>query len=85
MVNHLNARSALAVFAHADDETLVAGTLADAASQKDTTVQTVTLTKGKKGYSKSPVCRADDLRVVREAEHRKYGFFVGIDDPKRVD
>src|SRR5689334_18918627 len=50
LVEHLGARSVLAVFAHPDDETLAAGALADAGRREGVVVRTVTLTRGENGH-----------------------------------
>lgn len=73
----LRARQILAVFAHPDDEIIAAGFLADAARQ-GIIVRTITATKGEAGKMDPPICRPGDLGVIREAELRKFGFFLGI-------
>ena len=79
------AQCVLAVLAHPDDETLVAGALAEAASRDGVRVRTITLSKGEKGYAHPPISREADLGVVRESELRRYGFLLGIDHQELWD
>jgi LmbE family N-acetylglucosaminyl deacetylase len=79
LVQHCGSRSVLAVFAHPDDETLVAGALADAASRDGITVRTITLTMGEAGVAEPKLSRTEDIRLIRESELRRYGFALGID------
>lgn len=79
LASHADARSVLAVFAHPDDETLVSGALAEAASRDGVYVRSVTLSRGEKGYAHPPISREADLGVVRESELRRFGYFLGID------
>ncbi|WP_166831883.1 PIG-L deacetylase family protein [Thalassoroseus pseudoceratinae] len=79
LVAYFKAQSVLGIFAHADDETLAAGFLADAGQRNSVFVHTITLTRGEAGYPDPPICRKEDLKLVREAELRCYGFFLGID------
>ena len=79
LVQHLGSRSVLAVLAHPDDETLMAGVLADAASREGIDVRTITLTRGENGHPEPRLSRVEDLPLVRESELRRYGFALGID------
>lgn len=85
LAEHLGAKSILAVFAHPDDEILAAGALADAGARSDVIVRTITLTRGEAGFSEPRVARTADLAVVREAELRRYGFALGIDEQEIWD
>lgn len=85
LVKYFEAQSILAIFAHADDETLAAGFLADAGKQDHVFVHSITLTKGEAGYSEPPICRKKDLVLVRESELRRYGFVLGIDQQEVWD
>lgn len=74
----LNPKSVLAVFAHPDDEISVAGFLAEAAHREGMIVRIVTATKGESGHPQPPICRAEDLGKIREAETLKDGFALGV-------
>ena len=85
IVAALGARSVLAVFAHPDDEVLVAALLADAARREGVTVRLVTATRGEIGYFDPPVSRREDLGLVRTAEVLKHGFALGLDEQEVWD
>ncbi len=77
LVETLGAKSVLLVVAHPDDETLVAGFLADAV-KRGAVVNTITATRGEAGVVDPPICRQEDLGIIREAELRKYGYILGL-------
>lgn len=79
LIEHCESGSALAVFAHPDDETFAASALADAANRDGVWVRTITLTRGENGYPEPHTCRQADLPLVRESELRRFGFVLGID------
>jgi len=80
LAKHLSAQSILGVFAHPDDEIHAAGTLAEASSRDGVTVWTITATRGEaKCDIPKPVCRPEDLPLIRHAELLKHGFVLGID------
>jgi LmbE family N-acetylglucosaminyl deacetylase len=79
LAGHLGAKTILAVFAHPDDETLVSGTLSEAASRDSTRVIMITATKGEAGQADEGFCRQEDLGIIRHGELLKHGYALGID------
>jgi LmbE family N-acetylglucosaminyl deacetylase len=77
LVGDTGCRSVLAVFAHPDDEILVAATLADAA-QRGCGVHTVTATRGEQGVPKSFDGDRAGLARLRERELRQCGAAIGV-------
>ncbi len=75
----LGAKRVLGVFAHPDDEQLVAGLLVRAKRDGAFTAL-VTATRGEAGEQAPPVARQRDLGAVRAAELLKNGFALGIDE-----
>jgi LmbE family N-acetylglucosaminyl deacetylase len=85
IVAQLGTRSVLAVFAHPDDEVIVAGLLDDAASRPGVEVRLITVTRGGGGYFDPPVSRREDLAAIRTAEVLKHGFALGLDEQEVWD
>jgi len=79
LVADLGCRSVLAVFAHPDDEILVASTLADAV-KRGCEVRTVTATRGEKGVPKGFSGDSAELVFARESELRRFGAALGIQE-----
>jgi LmbE family N-acetylglucosaminyl deacetylase len=77
----LSRRSILAIFAHPDDETLCAGTLARYAAE-GASVGLVCATRGEVGEISDPsLATPETLPQVREGELRCATRAIGIDDP----
>jgi LmbE family N-acetylglucosaminyl deacetylase len=77
LVADTGCRSVLAIFAHPDDEILVAATLADAA-RRGCIVRTVTATRGEQGIPHDFPGDGADLGRLRERELRQSGTAIGI-------
>jgi LmbE family N-acetylglucosaminyl deacetylase len=75
----LGAKRILGVFAHPDDEQLVAGLLVRAKRDGAFTAL-VTATHGEAGEQAPAVARQRDLGAVRAAELLKNGFALGVDE-----
>ena len=75
----LAAKRVLGVFAHPDDEQLVAG-LFLRAKQGGSFTALVTATRGEAGEQSPVVARQGDLGAVRSADLLKNGFALGIDE-----
>jgi len=75
----LGAKRILGVFAHPDDEQLVAGLLVRAKRDGAFTAL-VTATRGEAGEQAPAVARQRDLGAVRAAELLKNGFALGVDE-----
>ncbi|MDP3739764.1 MAG: PIG-L family deacetylase [Hyphomonadaceae bacterium] len=84
VVGVVDAKRALGVFAHPDDEQLVTGFFS-AAKDDGAFTALVTGTKGEAGHQVPVVARQVDLGVVRKAEALKNGFALGIDDQEVWD
>jgi N-acetylglucosamine malate deacetylase 2 len=84
VVGAVDAKRALGVFAHPDDEQLVTGFFA-AAKDDGAFTALVTGTKGEAGHQVPVVARQVDLGAVRKAEALKNGFALGIDDQEVWD
>jgi LmbE family N-acetylglucosaminyl deacetylase len=80
----LGAKRVLGVFAHPDDEQLVAG-LFVRAKREDAFTALVTATRGDAGEQSPVVARQRDLGAVRMAELLKNGFALGIDEQEVWD
>jgi LmbE family N-acetylglucosaminyl deacetylase len=80
----LGAKRVLGVFAHPDDEQLVAG-LFVRAKRDGAFTALVTATRGDAGEQSPVVARQRDLGAVREAELLKNGFALGIDEQEVWD
>lgn len=77
MCNLLN-QSVLAIFAHPDDESLVAGGTIKACSEKGLDIVIISLTRGEQGSIASPdLATRETLGVMREAELRAAGNKLG--------
>ena len=74
----------LGVFAHPDDEILVAASLADAA-QRGCRVITVTATRGLRGVPDGFAGDTSSLARMRESELRRFGHEIGIRDQEVWD
>lgn len=79
LVDELQARSIVAVFAHPDDEIKVCGFLADAGARPNVTARLISAAMGDGGIVSREVPRAD-LPRVREAELRRHGQLLGVRD-----
>jgi LmbE family N-acetylglucosaminyl deacetylase len=79
LATELGMRTLLCVFAHPDDEIMVAGALEDA-TRRGVRVHVITATRGEKGTPDVPVSGPDELARVREAELREHGHVLGIAD-----
>ena len=79
LVADLECRSILAIFAHPDDELLVAGTLADA-TKRGVVVRTISATRGEAGLPGGFRGSRSDLVRLREAELRSFGHALGVQD-----
>lgn len=77
LVEELESRSVLGIFAHPDDEILVCGTLADAA-RRGCDVRTVTATRGERGVPRGFTGTKADLLRLREQELRGLGTRLGF-------
>jgi LmbE family N-acetylglucosaminyl deacetylase len=77
LVSDTGCRSVLAIFAHPDDEILVAATLADAA-KRGCSVHTVTATRGEQGVPHNFVGDRAKLARLREGELRQCGAAIGV-------
>ncbi len=78
LVRFLTAKSILGVFAHPDDEILVAGLLSDGASTEGTRVKTITFTQGEAGGGDQPISKSEHLGIVRVAELYKFGAMLSF-------
>ena len=74
----LGAKSVLAVFAHPDDEQLIAGLLIRAVQQDGATTRMITATKGEAGTPLPQISRLEELGTIRHAEVLKNGYALGI-------
>ncbi len=81
LVAALGCRSVLAVFAHPDDEILVAATLADAVKH-GCDVRTVTATRGEQGVPMGFSGGRGELIVLRESELRRFGSALGLKEQR---
>lgn len=79
LVADLGCRSILAIFAHPDDELLVAATLADA-TKRGAVVRTISATRGEAGIPGGFSGSRSDLARLREAELRRFGHVLGVQD-----
>ena len=75
----LGAKRILGVFAHPDDEQLVAGLLVRA-KRGGAHLALVTATCGEAGEQSPVVARQSDLGAIRKAELLKNGFALGVDE-----
>jgi LmbE family N-acetylglucosaminyl deacetylase len=76
----------LAVFAHPDDETYRPGGTLALLAQQGVRVQVLTATRGEAGScGDPPLCRADELAVVRERELCCACAALGIEPPRLLD
>lgn len=85
VVGEVQAKRALGVFAHPDDEQLVTGFFSAAKEKDGAFTSLVTATKGEAGHQVPVVARQSDLGIVRKAEALKNGFALGIDDQEVWD
>lgn len=71
----------LGVFAHPDDETFGCGGTLAQLSKKGATVKIITATKGEEGsVGKPPLCKKEELGMVREQELLRAAKTLGIKD-----
>jgi len=77
LVEETQSRSVLGVFAHPDDEILVAAVLTDAVN-RGCAVHTVTATKGTRGVPRHFAGDRAELARLREAELRRFGDAIGV-------
>lgn len=73
----LGAKRVLAVFAHPDDEQLVAGLLVRAVAD-GADVSMITATRGEAGTQMPQVARQKELGIIRTAEVLKNGYAMGL-------
>lgn len=78
VVGALGAKSVLAVFAHPDDEQLIAGLLIRAVQKDGATTRMITATKGEAGTPLPQISRLEELGTIRHAEVLKNGYSLGI-------
>jgi len=76
----------LAVFAHPDDESFRCGGTLALLAQRGVRVQLLTATRGQAGScGEPPLCRPDELPIVRERELRCACAALGIEPPLVLD